>query len=692
MFTFDSSTSAADPGTGEFRLNNATPFSATEIYVSNTSADGKDFLEGVHANGFTRVMLEFRCKSNPDRSVGFYVTDNSDDLGGWVTLTVVGVNAGSDNGSTAWPTTSEDFVVCIHEMPNRDVPAFAFRRSVDPATEWNLVSSALWMDTSTYPDSLKVYDEDDVWRTIAVTPAQPYVASVGAEFSSTGIPTAALPGAEQADDILLLILQSSNDAAMPTPTDYKQLGPATGIGPGAAAGSMKLGIFWKRHDGSETAPTLTDLGDHSYGVMLAIRGCPTTGDPFHFLGNNRKTTASTTGTSPAGATAVDNCLVIDIFGHAVDNASGQGSSPTNTGLSGVNEDFDDATTDGTGGGIYVMSGVKVEAGDIPASTVTWANSTVDVCSRIAFLPGNMIEVASSPRPIEKQVFYGTTADLDDTWVKPSGAKQVFVQLCDGGGGGGGGRSAATAAGGGGGGGGGYDEAWYRPEDLGATVTVHAGRGGAAGSADGAGNAGVVSEFDKGGLGPLTSARRVAGTAATAPASADGGNGGCGSGRGTVSPAVETTRRTLTTNNAGKANAHCGAAGGSGTTAPTGGSQGDWGGGGGESGGDTDASITPANNGSSMSGAGGGGGGRTNTNVGRGGNGGGATNATATQGASGTDSARLPFGGTGGNGGGSSVAAGGAGGFPGGGGGGGGGVASGTGGRGGDGCVVVTTFF
>jgi hypothetical protein len=515
---------------------------------------------------------------------------------------------------------------------------------------------------------------------------------VGTEFSSTGVPTATLPGTHTTNDILVLALQSSNEANV-TVAGYTQLGPQNGIGAAATAGTTKLSLFWKRDGGAESAPTIPDTGDHTYGMMLAVRGCPTVGDPFHLLGQAFKFTASGTGTSPTGTTVIDNCLILDIFAHAIDDAAGQGSSPTNADLGSVTEQFDDATADGTGGGIYVLSGTKAEAGDIVASTVTWGASSVDVSTRIAFLPSDTNELTSSPKPTQVQTFIGSPPDLDDLWVKPSGAQRVHVALCDGGGGGSGGNVTTTAAGGGGGGGGGYDEAWYRAIDLAATVTVHAGKGGAAGVAlNAGGNIGVLSEFDKGSRGPLTSNSRIAGTAATAAASADGGNGGCGSGRGTISPVVQTTRRTLNDANAARAGSGSGGPGGSGTTAPVGGSQGDWGGGGGESGGDTDAAIAIASNGTSMRGAGGGSGGRTNTNISGSGSGGGAIGVISAQGASGNDSGRLPFGGSGGVGGGSSVVTGGTGGFPGGGGGGGAGVAGGFGGRGGHGCVVVTTYF
>ena len=518
--------------------------------------------------------------------------------------------------------------------------------------------------------------------------APPRIISVGAEFTSTGAPTATLPATHALNDILVLVLQSTQEN-LATPAGYTRLGPQNGIGAAVTAGSTRMGIFWKRDNGSESAPSVADAGDHTYGFMFAVRGCPTVGDPFHFIANNWKFTTSTAGTAKGGDTVVDNCLITAIFGHAVDNASGQSSGETNASLSSLTEEFDNATTDGLGGGLTLISGIKAAAGPVSDTTITWANTTVDVSSTIAWIPEAAFEIAR--RASEVQVFIGSPANINDVWTKPAGARSVFVQLIDGGGSGSGGNTTTTAAGGGGGGGGGYDEAMFRASDLAATHTVLAGGGGAAGTAlNQAGAVGQLSNFTpSSGLNPFET--RVAGIAATAAASADGGNGGSGSGGGRVSPAVATTRLSPEVTTDGVAYGTIGGRGGSGTTAPVGGSPADWGGGGGESGADTDAATASTNNGYSKRGGGGGSSGRTNGNISVGGYGGGAQ-AGATQGVAGNDSAILPYGGGGGNGGGATTPVGGAGGFPGGGGGGGGGVAGGFGGRGGHGCVVVTTYF
>jgi hypothetical protein len=183
----------------------------------------------------------------------------------------------------------------------------------------------------------------------AAAPTAPEVISVGAEFSSTGTPTATLPGTHAADDILVLVLQTSNDGLVAAPAGYTQLGPQNGLNTASFATANRLCIFWKRDNGAESAPTLVDTGDHTYGFMFAVRGAQDADDPFAFGGNNWKFTTSTTGTSPASQTFCDAVLVVDIFAGSADNASAEGSSLTNASLSSLTEEFDDGTTDGTGG-------------------------------------------------------------------------------------------------------------------------------------------------------------------------------------------------------------------------------------------------------------------------------------------------------------------------------------------------------
>lgn len=499
----------------------------------------------------------------------------------------------------------------------------------------------------------------------------PTFVAAGSSATGTGDITPGLPAGHTTDDILLLFVQTSNQTAA-APAGYVKVGPAAGFGTAAAAASTRLTVFWKRDGGAESDPTVTDPGDHAIGQIIGIRGCPTTGDPFVCVGATRKTTASTTGTASAGATPVDNCLVINAFAHGLDSASAVFSSFTNADLSSVTERIDVATTDGTGGGIGVSTGLKAVAGSFAATTVT-ETSTTDVSLTFIMLPAGINHRAGF---IDRQVFL--TPGLADTWTRPTGAKTVIVQAIGGGGSGSAGRNAATAAGGGGGGGGGYGEKTLNAGQLGATATITAGAGGAAtANTDGTvGNNGNGSSFTPASP-AVVAVYGPPGFGGAASASGSGGVGGQGGGNGSASGAGVTTYTVQ------------GPGGGTGgTTAMAGGDARGLAGGSGAGGGTSQAT---SKGGDGAHGAGGGGGGRSNTNVGTGGGNYGVAGG-ATAGAVGADSPYPEFGGAGAAGGTSAAGPGGAGGWP-GGGGGGGGSQSGAqrGGAGGDGVVTVTTF-
>lgn len=101
--TFDTSTSAGDPGAGKFRLNNATQVSAANMYISETDADGNSitsFLTSINGkyigiysdNAFTKWLIGT-------------VTDN----GTYRTITISG---GSTDQSLSW-SAGESMIIEI---------------------------------------------------------------------------------------------------------------------------------------------------------------------------------------------------------------------------------------------------------------------------------------------------------------------------------------------------------------------------------------------------------------------------------------------------------------------------------------------------------------------------------------------------------------------------------------------------
>jgi hypothetical protein len=263
-----------------------------------------------------------------------------------------------------------------------------------------------------------------------------------------------------------------------------------------------------------------------------------------------------------------------------------------------------------------------------------------------------------------------------TWVKPSGAKTVSIQMIGGGGGGASGAKSSNTAiarvGGGGGGGGGWCHVQISADVLSAAETVTIGQGGNGGAAR-------TSEFTTGNGG-------AAGTASIfGPFRALGGNGAANNGGAGGGGQMA---------NAGGSGSGTGSAGATGTPASATAAALPGGAGGGGGGGIVISGTT---------GTGGGAGGRSNwVNLAGGTGGSGTTSSAGGTGGAGNavSDSRIFATGSGGAGGGGSLSGnggnGGAGAFPGGAGGGGGatetGAQSGAGGNGAGGVVIVTTYF
>ena len=311
--------------------------------------------------------------------------------------------------------------------------------------------------------------------------------------------------------------------------------------------------------------------------------------------------------------------------------------------------------------LYAYSGVSY-------STVTGIvtyNSSV-------YTDGGMTSQAyANSAPSTDVRVYSTAGSF--TWVKPSGAKSVNVQLFGGGGGGGGGSKNTTTltvkAGGGGGGGGSYLNITLPASVLNATQTVVVGAGGTAGAGQT-----TVAVGGAGGAGGNTT---FAGLICA------GGTGGAG---GTAASAAAGIG-ILNANSGGASSITAAGAGGAPTSATT---AYQYGGAGGGAGGSVTAAAAVTT---------GGNGGRSNVLS----QAGGALGAAGVAGTNGYTHSNANTGlfaaGSGGGGGGAGLAAvggaGGAGGFPAAGGGGGGatesGTTSGAGGVGGAGMVVITTY-
>lgn len=105
-YTFDSGTSAADPGVGKLRLNHATPSSATALYINETDVDGNgvaaDLATWDDSSSTVKGRLKIFNPTDPSAFAIFTISGTITDNGAWNTFTISHVaSAGTfANGQT----------------------------------------------------------------------------------------------------------------------------------------------------------------------------------------------------------------------------------------------------------------------------------------------------------------------------------------------------------------------------------------------------------------------------------------------------------------------------------------------------------------------------------------------------------------------------------------------------------------
>lgn len=190
--------------------------------------------------------------------------------------------------------------------------------------------------------------------------------SAGTAASGAAGITPGLPSGHVTDDILLLVVQSSNEA-ITAPAGYTEVtNSPQGTGTAATAGSTRLGVFWKRDGGSESAPSVADSGNHTIAQILAFSGCITSGNPWDITAGGVITPAATP-TNVDMTTTVDNTLVVLVFANAVDSNVLQGNaSVSGSNLAGLAVSGDCNTNTNTGGGVTCITGTLATHGAIGA--------------------------------------------------------------------------------------------------------------------------------------------------------------------------------------------------------------------------------------------------------------------------------------------------------------------------------------
>lgn len=194
------------------------------------------------------------------------------------------------------------------------------------------------------------------------------------EQGGTGNVTFTLPAGWAINDILLLVCESNVGETVAAPTGYTQV-----TGSPVSATDTQISMFWKRAVSGETAPVITDAGDHIAAHMWLIRDAKTTGDPIMAVATGSETTANATISFASPTASAGGHLAF----MATSITRDSDTNPTISASSMTNVEFDTdgedaySTAQGAGGGVCALYGLIAGSGAVAGSM------TIDVAYRHA---------------------------------------------------------------------------------------------------------------------------------------------------------------------------------------------------------------------------------------------------------------------------------------------------------------------
>lgn len=259
---------------------------------------------------------------------------------------------------------------------------------------------------------------------VSLDGGRPYFRSVGTVGDGVGDITPGLPTGWRENDIFLLCVESTNNAITGPGGSWAEITDSPqGTGVAGSPGSTRLAVFWKRATSSESAPTVPDTGDHTYGVIAAFADCIETGDPFDDTAGDVEASVSSTLTFPGITTTVDRALVVNLLGHGV---SGSVNAPlTNADLVDPTEIFDASTTTGVNGGLAIATGLKLAAGAVGSTTGTMSGARQ---ARITL--GLKPRASARPYLVSVGSFAGGVADITPGLPASYASGDIFLLMVE----------------------------------------------------------------------------------------------------------------------------------------------------------------------------------------------------------------------------------------------------------------------
>ena len=198
-----------------------------------------------------------------------------------------------------------------------------------------------------------------------------FVAS-GVESSGVGAITPALPSGWAAGHLLVLAVETANEAVSAPSGWTETTNSPQSTGTAGSTSATRLHVFQRIAQSGDTAPTVADSGDHQIAWITAFSGVDSTTPVLHSAGSVLSS-AGQTGTATGFTTTVADCLIVMIGTHAEDLNDDAACSVTNANLTSVTVRKTFNSTAGNGGCLVVATGVRAAAGAIGSTTFEWSN-------------------------------------------------------------------------------------------------------------------------------------------------------------------------------------------------------------------------------------------------------------------------------------------------------------------------------
>lgn len=208
--------------------------------------------------------------------------------------------------------------------------------------------------------------------------ALPTFVAAGTFAGSAATASPGIPAGTVADDILLLFVETENEAVtLSTAEGFATIGAPTGTGTAGGTTASCITVFWKRATGSDVAPTVADAGDHVACRILGFRGVKATGDPWNVAAVwSVDSVADTSGSATGVTTTVNDCLIVIGAANVIDTNTGQTVTYSNASLANLGgTGAGDNTNQGSGGGFNVGTGELATAGATGTTTLTYGANT-----------------------------------------------------------------------------------------------------------------------------------------------------------------------------------------------------------------------------------------------------------------------------------------------------------------------------